>query len=287
MKFNSLSLVDQNIIPTSVASLLAPEGINNIGSLFTHSDQSNQYFNAWTSNGPWTTLQGYAAYTDNSLIQWINMALGDAYGNFGTSQQGFIGDSQRDYSRTVEWANGNRVGHYRDSGWQGSNASQYSGYGFRMMPLRNTTSSSVTVPVSMLATTGGIASYNTVCLFTLTPNSSKYSTTTIVNSSLLYQYNTINTNINTVQNITIPANTTIIVCLSSGDFYATTSRFVEGSFFYDLNNTCTATNGVICDMRMLTSLQNSRFNLPYNVAAAGNSVLAPLWTMTATNYGDR
>ena len=287
MKFNSLSLVDQNIIPTSVVGLLAPEGINNIGSLFTHSDMSNQYTNAWTSSGPWTTFQGYAAYTDNSLIQWINMALGDGYGNSGRTDV-LIGDSQRDYSRTVEWTNGNRVGHYRDSGWQGSNNSTWSGMGFRMMPLRNTTSLSVTVPVSAYATAGASAGYNTVCLFTLTPNSSKYSTTTVVNSLLLYQQSAANANYNTgAQNITIPANTTIIVCLSSGDLYGTTSRFVEGSFFYDLNNTCTASNGVICDMRMLTSLQNSRFNLPYNVAAAGNSVLAPLWTMTATNYGDR
>jgi hypothetical protein len=83
----------------------------------------------------------------------------------------------------------------------------------------------------------------------------------------------------------VPANTTVIACLASTTAYQTTYRFKDTNYFYNLNAIASA--GVICDMRMLTSLYTSRFNLPTSGTCIGTNLLAPLWTNTATNYGDR
>lgn len=290
MKFNSLQLIDQNASPTGVG-LLAPEGTYTVGSLFTHSDAGNQYNYAYSTSGPWTTLNSYNAYTDNSLIQWINIALGDGWGNNPGSNivsgMFHFGDSQREISRNIQWSNGSRIGHLRDSGWQGTNQTSYGGNSFRMMPIRNITEFPITTTVYASGSSSGTSSNTSPCLFYLIPNTSTYSTTTVVSSALISRSSTVNTIVNLSGNITIPANTTIILCLAASEYYFTTSRFMDASEFYNLQNIFTPKSGLICDMRMLTSLQNSRFNLPYNVSASGTSALAPLWTVTALNYGDR
>jgi hypothetical protein len=85
--------------------------------------------------------------------------------------------------------------------------------------------------------------------------------------------------------VTIPGGTTALIGLSSTDWYETTYRFKDCNMFTKLHETFTGTNGVICDMRMLSHLVRGRPIMAYAGALAGN--LPTLWTTCATQYGDR
>lgn len=268
--------------------LLAPEGKGNIGSIFTHIDRQNKYSTGgyMTSSGPWTTMYGYSAYADNSLVQWINIALGDGFGASGTSQTYAMAESERESSRVVQFASGARLGHARDV-FHYSNATGNSGHTIRILPIRNTSTGAITVNLAAYVSNYWSQGYEGVCLFALIPTGTTYSSAGVINSTLIAQ----NTSSSTYQlglsgTVSIPGNKTVLICLVSTDYYFTTYRFADNNYFYDLATTFSNPN-IICDMRMLASLCTSKFNLTYAGAANGTTLLSPIWTVTATNYGDR
>jgi len=268
--------------PDSI-SLVAPEGKGIVGSIVSHTDRQNTYSSGeWSSSGPWTTYTNYQAHTDNHLIQFINMALGDGLGSDGSSNE-FIGDFEGGLNRQLQFANGNRLGYKRDL-FHYDNDQNYPGHSFRIMPIRNTTNAAITVSVSGYCSDYWSSGHEGAQLFMLTPTAGLYSAVTGVTGTSLATNTGSTRQTNLSGNISIPANTTVLACLTSTDQYQTTYRFKDTNFFYNLNTTFN-NSGIICDMRMLSSLFQSRFNMTYAGSASG--IIKKIWTDTALNYGDR
>lgn len=255
-----------------------------VGSIVTHTDRQNVYSTGeWASSGPWTTYTNRDAHQDNNLIQFVNMALGDGFGAGGTTNNFIGGDSESELGRQLEFSAGNRLGYDRDfKHWD--NITGQAGHSFRIMPLRNNSGAAITVAISAYVSDYWEQGTEGSCLFVLTPNTSTYSTVTSVASTRLSFTNTNTTKSRLSGDVSIPANTTVLVCLASTDRYMTTYRFQDCNYFDRLSTMLTNSN-IRCDLRMLSSLYQSRFNLPSTGAAS--SALAALWTQTATNYGDR
>jgi len=287
----NLTFSNSYTFPDVPLPIIAQEGKGIVGSVSSFTDRQNSYSGGpqWTSSGPWTTYYNYAAHDDNNLIQFINMALGDGLPQ-GTSEW-FIGDDDRGSgSRALMFAHGDRLGYKRDR-LQWSNATSNGGHTFRIMPIRNNSTSAISVPFYARMSDYYSSGYEGCCMFVLTPNTSTYSTVTTVSSTRL-AYSQSSGDTNGPQAFSgshsIPAKTTVLVCLASTNSYQTTYRFKDTNYFYYLNTSYTfADANIVCDMRMLSSLYASNFNLPNTGTCNGTGILAPLWTKTATNFGDR
>ena len=268
---------------------VATESKGMFGSISSHTYRQNIYSTGeWSSTGPsGGAYYNYAAYNDPNLIQFVNMCLGDGTGDAATTTGNYLGDDDRGSgARALMFSNGNRLGYKRDM-LMWDNSTSNGGHSFRMMPLRNPTSSAITITLSAYVTDYYTSGYEGTNLFVITPNTSTYSTVTSITTSSLGTSQT-STGMNGTSlssTYSVPANTTVIACLASTTAYQTTYRYKDTNYFYNVNAIASA--GVICDMRMLTSLYTSKFNLPNSGTCIGTNVLAPLWTKTATNYGDR
>jgi hypothetical protein len=285
----NLTFSDTYVFPSPTLPILAQEGKGIVGCVSSFTDRNNTYSSPqWSSSGPWTTYTNYNAHDDNNLIQFINMALGDGLPQ-GTSEW-FIGDDDRGSGpRAVQFATGDRLGYKRDR-LQWSNSTSNGGHTFRIMPIRNTSAAAISVPFYARCSDYYSSGYEGTCMFVLTPNTSTYSTVTTVSSTRLSygQTSTDQSGTNLTGSISIPANTTVLVCLANTNSYQTTYRFKDTSHWYYLNSSYTFSNtNIVCDMRMLSSLYTSNFNLPNTGTCNGTGILAPLWTKTATNFGDR
>lgn len=297
---SNYTMIDNNAVGISPTALVAPEGKDIIGTIVTRSDVGNQGYFGWSSNGPWgQAFANYQAASDTTtLVQMMNMAFGDGYGNGITStttsvnitSHNFINDDQHGYARTLEFANGSRVGYARET-HHINNATSYSGYSWRILPIRNTSDRIIPISIYSYASSNNNASgYEGCCLFILAPTapglySSVKSTRAIQLASTLN--NTARNALNGV--FDIPAKTTVLAILASSDYiYSSGSpyRYSSTNYFCYLNRTFSDPN-IVCDMRMLSSLARSRFNMYYNVGGANSNVLAPIWTKTAINYGDQ
>ena len=276
--------------PSTGTNTVALESKGMFGSVSSHTYRQNTYSTGeWTSTGPSGGIYtNYQAFTDPNLIQFVNMCLGDGKGGAASTTDTYLGDDDRGSgARALMFTNGNRLGYKRDMLMWDNYTSGYGGHSFRMMPLRNPTSSAITITLSAYATDYYSSGYEGTNLFVIIPNTSTYSTVTSITTTSLGNTQT-STNMNGTSlssTYSVPANTTVIACLASTTAYQTTYRFKDTNYFYNLNAIASA--GVICDMRMLTSLYTSKFNLPTSGTCISTNVLAPLWTKTATNYGDR
>lgn len=284
----NLSFANPTVNQPSSTWLVAPESTYTIGTVVSHSDRQNIYSTGeWSSSGPWTTYYNYDIHADNNAIQFWNMLLGDGYGNNPSTTEHMMGaDTESELPRRVQFANGNRVGYTRDIlHWD--NDSSSTGHSFRCLPLRNTNSGSVSVPVSGFVSNYWSSGYEGASLSVFTPNTSKYSTVTSVKGEKLANITSgNNTRMKELSgSVTIPANTTVLVALSSTDQYVTTYRFRDTNLFAKLADTITGSNGVICDMRMLSHLARGRVNMSYTGDLA--SYLPTIWTTCATQFGDR
>jgi len=272
--------------PTLITALPVPENLGMIGSIVTRTDRQNSYSTGdWTSSSSWTTYTNYQIHLDNSAIQFMNMALGDGYAMTGTSQIMQGGDSEHQFARTLQFSNGSRLGYSRDF-FHYDNAQDYAGHSFRIMPIRNTTNAAITVTLAAYASNYWSSGYEGAQLAVFAPNTSLYSTcTSVTGTSIATVTSTSGQFNNLTGTYSVPANTTVLVCLASTDQYQTTYRFKDTNYFYNLGTTFT-NPGIICDMRMLYSLHTSRFTgLGYTGAFAAQ--FSNLWTKTALAYGDR
>jgi hypothetical protein len=286
----NLTFSSSYTFPSVTLPIIAQEGKGIVGCVSSFTDRYNTYSSPqWTSTGPsGSNYTNYLAHDDPSLIQFINMALGDGVPQ-GTNEW-FIGDDDRGGgSRTLIFANGDRLGYKRDR-LQWSNNTSYGGHTFRIMPIRNTSAAPISVTFYARCSDYYSSGYEGTCMFVLTPNTSTYSTVTTVSSTRLAYTQTSydQSGGNLTGAISIPANTTVLVCLANTNSYQTTYRFKDISHWYYLNTSYTFSNAsIVCDMRMLSSLYASNFNLPNSGTCNGTGILAPLWTKTATNFGDR
>jgi hypothetical protein len=271
--------------PVTITALPVPENLGMIGSIVTHTDRANTYSTGeWTSGGPWTTFTNNSIHSDNSAIQFMNMALGDGMAMSGTSQSMQGGDSEHQFARTLQFSNGSRLGYSRDfMHWD--NETSDTGHSWRIMPIRNTTGSAITVSLAAYVSNYYSSGNDGAQLAVFAPNTSVYSTVTSVTGTSIATTTSNAQFVNLTGTYSVPANTTVLVCLTSTDWYTTTYRFKDTNYFYNLGTTFT-NPGIICDMRMLYSLHNSRFpGLGYT--GSFSSQFATIWTKTATAYGDR
>jgi hypothetical protein len=285
----NLNFVSQPALPNFVNNVVPADSVNIIGTVVTTSARQNAYGYEpqWTSSGPWTTY--YHSRTcgqdANSTTQGWNMFLGDGYPT-GTTQITYSGNYRGDSQRELQFANANRVGWRRSCWYKYNQTGDYCGCTWRVLPIRNTTASSITTTVYF-----GFSAYNSTYggagIGYYTPSSGGANTYYSQASSGTWTqsatYPSDYGNSPTVTNVSVvvPANTTILVMLASGHHYYTTYQFQDFNFYYNLNLTFSA--GLVCDMRMLHSLQNARStsngytgSYPYQI-----------YNVCASTYGDR
>jgi hypothetical protein len=278
------SMVDTT--PQILTAIPVQEGKGIIGSIVTHSDRQNTYSSEeWTSSSAWTTFTNYSMHTDNAAIQFWNMVFGDAHANRTDVTTDYMqgGDSEHQFARTLQFASGKRLGYGRDF-FHYDNVTGNAGHSWRVMPVRNTTASPITVTLSGRCSDYYESGYEGTCLAVFEPNTTTYSTVTSVTGTRVAFTQTSSQNLNLTGTYTIPAGKTVLVCLASTDCYMTTYRFRDTNYFYNLDTTFPT--GVICDMRMLYNLHNSRFaDLQYS--GSFTPQISAIWKQCAVNYGDR
>ena len=242
----------------SVDKIIPDDAHNIVGSVVTASSRQNVYSTGeWTSSGPWTTY--YNNWQDaNSRTQGWNMFMGDGYPH-GVTQHKWSNDSASNEHRQIEWGNEKRMGfHYRDRFEYDNSTGEYSGCTWRCMPVRNTTSSSITRSVGT-SRTGSGGSYGGHSTWMYTPTEGKYSTVESGTWSLLNSDNhTSESNYDQVMNVNIPANTTVLIMNISGWWYHTTYRFKDSNMFFNLHTFLKEDNSLVCDLRMLDTLSTIR-----------------------------
>jgi hypothetical protein len=272
--------------PEIKAAIPMQEGKGIIGSIVTHTDRENTYSTGeWVGTPAWTTYYNYNISVDNNAIQFWNMVFGDAQANRTdlTTERMPGGDSEHQFARTLQFAAGKRLGYARDF-FHYDNATGSGGHSFRVMPVRNTTGSPITVTIAGRVSDYYSNSYEGTSLAVFEPNTTTYSTVTSVTGTLISQTQTSGQSLNLTGTYTIPAGKTVLVCLASTDCYMTTYRFRDTNFFYNLD--ATFPTGVICDMRMLYNLHNGRFvDLQYS--GSFTPQISAIWKQCAVNYGDR
>lgn len=265
------------------AAVLIPDNNLIIGTVATSSARQNVYSTGeWSSSGPWTTYQNNSSTgTDaNGTIQAWNMFTGDGYGTSGTTQPYFAHDYAGEYNREIHYAASNRVGDIEKTWFYYDNATSYGGVTWRVLPIRNTTATSISTTVYF--SYSSYDTYNGASCGTFTPSgtSSLYSAQTGGTWSQGYT-NTSNTISNASMSITVPANTTILVMLNTSHNYQTTYYFDESNSFHNLSTTFST--GLICDLRMLNTLAMARS------LSNGQTTAYPhtMYTSCATLFGDR
>tara|TARA_R110000803_G_scaffold204398_3_gene270385 strand:+ start:302 stop:1174 length:873 start_codon:yes stop_codon:yes gene_type:complete len=264
-------------------ALVSDDAHNLVGSVVTSSSRQNIYSSGeWGSSGPWVAY--YNNWQDaNSRIQGWNMFMGDGYPS-GTTNYKFSNDSNSNEHRLIEWGQEKRMGfYYRDRFEYENDTGEYSGCTWRCMPVRNTTSASITRSIST-SRTGSGGSYGGHSTIIYTPNSGKYSevtsgTWTIVNDTS----HTSESNYNQTFNVTIPANTTVLIMNTSGWWYHTTYWFKDSNMFYNLHTFFTDDNSLVCDLRMLDAMATIR------ITGEGHTDSNPwkLYPQCALKHGDR
>jgi len=249
--------------PASTPSSVPDDDYRMIGSLVSSSSRQNVYSTGqWTSSGPWTTY--YHSWQDtNSRIQGVNMAMGDGYPDDGTTTQNFyVEDGMHNESRHWSFAHNSRMGFYNKDYFEYDNeTSQYSGCVWRMIPFRNTTSSSITRSLGFYCSAYN-NDYGGASIYSFTPSYSSGTTYANVTGGTwtdIDQETSSGTQTNFgTKSVTIPANTTIVLFVNSSTVYQTTYRMKNTNMVYNLHSFCPNTGDIVCDIRMLHSLKQSR-----------------------------
>ena len=272
-------------ITSGNAVMLAPDSWRIVGSVVSQSARQNLYSTGeWSSSGPNSTYQNATAAGSNTTYthQSWNMAMGDGYPN-GTSQNMFTNDYQGMYSRRVEYAHQNRLGWNYRSNYYYDNASGYGGVTWRLMPIRNTTSSSITRTLNFFFSS--YDTYNGSALGYFTPSGTGTNYAGVTGGTWTQPFtDTSNTMTTSTASITIPANTTVIVMFITSHNYQTTYWFPDCNMFYNLNTFFPTSQDLVCDNRMLQTLSMYR-----DTTSSTNAVSNPeqAYTNCAVLFGDR
>ena len=284
---NGVVMSDASGNLTVGAAKLAPMEGNTIGMIVTSSAQANTYSgSAWTSDGPGG--QTYSArYVGNisgdaySTFQAWNMLMGDGQPD-GTSQRLFAYNRNGDILRQPYYANNKRLGHMRNVMYYDSNTTDdYTGLTLSVLPLRNTGSASVTKSVTFYHSSD-YSSYGGAALALYTPTPSvAYSAVSGGTWTQPYTYTSSTTNVAGTASVVIPANTTVLLVLSTSHQYQTTHQFRDSHYYYNLDSFID--NTTICDLRMLETLRTNR-----NASNGTNTIsMSSYYTQCATQFGDR
>ncbi len=273
--------VDTGTIPS--------DNLLSIGMVMTSSARDNVYSTGeWSSSGPNSTYYNDLNDASARLQAW-NMFLADGYPK-GTSQIFYSNDSGEQVMPRVKiFANNERMGHYNKSLYYHDNAStsnHYAGVTFSCIPIRNhATSGSTTVSVPTYKSVGG-NNYggSGVMYYTATYSSgTTYANATGGSWTLLNSYSSNTDQYQYTASVPVPAQTTVLLFMSSAHRYHTTYRYKDTHNYYNLQNVFTSSNNIKCDLRMLEAMHSCRsLNNTYN-----NSYPYEMYTSCAALYGDR
>tara|TARA_B100001057_G_scaffold388853_1_gene396440 strand:+ start:4000 stop:5100 length:1101 start_codon:yes stop_codon:yes gene_type:complete len=254
-----------------------------------HSDTfRGQHYNAhnWTTSGPNSTWYATQALSSSYVAATWNMFLGDGKPSASGNDYTYVHNSDRNDVRVMEYANNKRVGHYYQDWRNQHNQTSYSGNVFRVLPIRNKSSSAISTNVYGVVSTYSQNNYSGGCIGVYTPTYSSGTNYANVNGgawSTLASYDSTNSTYQFgAQSISIPAGTTVLVMLVSSVEYKTTYQFISTNMFYSLDSTFTNAD-IHCDIRMLYALQCAR-SVNNNSSTASP---ADLYTACAALFGDQ
>jgi hypothetical protein len=273
----------------SISSVkFAPVEGNTIGMIVTSAAQGNVYGStgSWTSDGPGGQIYsaryvGNTTTDANSTYAAFNMVMGDGMPT-STSDRLFAYNRNGDIYRQCYYANNKRLGHMRQLQYYDNNTTDdYTGITMSVLPLRNTTSASITKTVTFYHS-ADFSSYGGAALAVYTPtNNVTYSAVISGTWSQPYTYAASTNNTGGNASVVIPANTTVLLLYATSHNYQTTNKFVDSHYYYNLDTVIDGS--VICDLRMLETLRTNR-----NLGNATNNLDMPrYYTQCATQYGDR
>jgi hypothetical protein len=264
------------------------EGSATIGMIVSTTAQGNTYSGpSWTSDGPGGQLfqSRYFGNTSGdaySTYSGWNMLMGDGTPT-GTSERLFINNRNGDNLRQPYYANNKRLGHYMARQYYDNNTTDnYTGITMSVLPVRNTTSASITRTFQFYHSSD-YSSYGGAALAVFTPTAGLYSAVTGGTWTQPYTYTSSSSQVGGSGAVTIPANSTVLVVLSTSHNYDTTYRFTDCHYYYNID---TAIDGssIICDTRMLEACRTMRNigNTAYNVVN-----MPGYYSYCATSFGDR
>jgi len=269
--------------PATPTDNIAPaDGVTLFGSVVTSSARQNGVANeSWTTSGPNSSYThenaagGNAAYTHQA---W-NMFLGDGYPD-GTSQLTYSGDWIGHPQRQMQFANNQRTG-WNKMQFYYQNATSYSGCTWRVLPVRNTTGSSITKTLNFYYSAYSSYSGASCGYFTPSGTGTLYSQQT--GGTWTQGFSTTSGANSTASSISVvvPANTTILVLLNSSHQYITTYQFPDTNYFTGLHTFFSA--GLVCDMKMLYALQYCRNPSATNTTSYPHQT----YIACAETFGDR
>ena len=266
------------------------DNILSVGMVMTSSARNNVYSTGdWSSSGPYTTY--YNSLSDaNSITQAWNMLFGDGkpqQNQLDSSDFMYANDDGDTFHRELIFAHNRRMGHvYRDM-YYNDNAStgqDYAGVTFSCIPIRNHASSGSTNCVIQTTRSVGSGNYGGAGVVYYTPTFS--SGTNYANATggswTTLQSSTSGTDTQQYEaTIPVPAQTTVLLMMSSAHRYHTTYRYKDTHGYSDLHTAFAS--DIMVDQRMLHALWMGR------QPAAVNSANTPyeLYTTCASLFGDR
>lgn len=274
-----------SVLTNSSPTMVAPDSWRIVGSVTTQSARQNPYSTGeWSSSGPNSTYQSATAAGTNAdyTHQSWNMAMGDGVPN-GTTGIMYNSDYIGHYSRRIDYAHQNRLGWNYRTNFYYDNATGYGGITWRVMPVRNTTSAAITRSLAFMYS--AYDTYNGAALGYFTPSGTGTNYAGVTGGTWTQPFTTTGQTItSSTANITIPANTTVLVMFITSHNYQTTYYFTDSSMFYNLNTFFPTSGDLVCDNRMLQTLSMYR-----DTSATTNAVSAPeqAYTNCAVLFGDR
>jgi hypothetical protein len=271
----------------SVAGLPADANSDHIiGTIHTESVRGNAYSSGgWTTSGPsstWYATQALSSTYDDAT--W-NMFLGDGLPQGTQTDQFYANNAHENDVRVIQFANNNRVGHYFQDRYSQHNNSNYSGVTFRVLPIRNSSSSDLTVAVSSEASSYSASNYSGCCIAVYTPTNSSgtnYATVTGGSWATLASYDSTADYNFGAQSVPVPAGKTVLVMLVSSARYHTSYQFTDTNQFYNLG-TAFSNADVHCDIKMLYALQCARSTSHTSTSSSPHNV----YTACAALFGDQ
>lgn len=248
------------VAPAAAPAPIVEDTHRIVGTVVSGSSRDNVYSSGeWSSQGPWTSY--YNTWQDvNSRIQGINMFMGDGYPNTGATTQNFyVNDGMHNESRKLEFAHNSRVG-FRNKDYfeYDNNTTAYSGIHIRALPVRNTTGADITRSIGVYASAYDNA-YGGAAFYSFVPDAENYSEVTGGTWTDLNTATTSSSQNNFgVTSVVIPAGKTTILFLASSTVYQTTYRMKSTSMFYNVDTFFPVSEDIVCDLRMLYTLERAR-----------------------------
>ncbi len=278
-------------VTVPVPSTVASDNVLSVGMVISSSQRQNLYSTGlWSSSGP--NGNYYNRLSDaSSILQAWNMVLGDgrpdqtANATSNDAHWFYSGDSGQQYSRQTIFAHNERLGHNFKNFFYENNSGtsqNYAGISISALPIRNSGASSATITLKVSRSGGSNYGGTGIVYYTPTFSSGTNYANATGGAWTTCQASTDNIDyVNYDASITIPANTTVIVMMTSNHRYHTTKRFKDTHMYIGLSSTFTG--DIKCDQRMLAALGSARS------PSATSAVATPyeLYTSCAALYGDR